>query len=116
MLIHHFSLDKWGHKNAANDEYERFWRGIPPKTKGDYAFISHMIETTKPHSGRATIVVPHSVLFRGETKSLIRQSLIEDNLLDAVIGLPGNLFTATSIPVAILVFDRSREEKGENEQ
>ena len=111
-----FSLEKWGHENAANDQHNRFWHGIPPKTKGDYAFISHMIETTKPQSGRAAIVVPHGVLFRGGTKGLIRQSLIEDNLLDAVIGLPANLFTSTSIPVAILVFDRSREAKGENEQ
>jgi len=111
-----FSLDKWGHENAVNDEYKRFWRGIPPKTKGDYAFISHMIETTKPRSGRAAIVVPHGVLFRGGTEGLIRQSLIEENLLDAVIGLPANLFTSTSIPVAILIFDRSREIRGKNEQ
>ncbi len=78
-----FSLEKWGHENAANDQHNRFWRGIPPKTKGDYAFISHMIETTKPQSGRAAIVVPHGVLFRGGTEGLICQSLIEDNLLDA---------------------------------
>lgn len=111
-----FSLEKWGYENAANDEYDRFKRGIPPKSKGDYAFILHMIKTTKPHSGRAAIVVPHGVLFRGGTEGLIRQSLIEDNLLDAVIGLPANLFTSTSIPVAILVFDRSREASGKNEQ
>ncbi|MCZ6901273.1 MAG: N-6 DNA methylase [Rickettsia endosymbiont of Ixodes persulcatus] len=60
-----FSLEKLGHENAANDEYNRFKRGIPPKTKGDYAFIFHMIEITKPRSGRAAIVVPHGVLFRG---------------------------------------------------
>ncbi|ABE04487.1 type I restriction-modification system subunit M [Rickettsia bellii] len=111
-----FSLEKWGHENAANDNHKRFWRGIPPKTKGDYAFISHMIEVTKPLSGRAAIVVPHGVLFRGGTEGLIRQSLIEDNLLDAVIGLPANLFTSTGIPVAILVFDRSRETGGQNNQ
>lgn len=111
-----FSLEKWGHENAANDQYDRFWRGIPPKTKGDYAFISHMIETTKPLSGRAAIVVPHGVLFRGGAEGLIRQHLIEENLLDAVIGLPANLFTSTSIPVAILIFDRSREIRGKNEQ
>ncbi|WP_209445186.1 HsdM family class I SAM-dependent methyltransferase [Rickettsia fournieri] len=57
-----FSLEKWGHENAANDEYNRFERGIPPKSKGDYAFILHMIKTTKPRSGRAAIVVPHGVL------------------------------------------------------
>ncbi|WP_410955777.1 N-6 DNA methylase [Rickettsia koreansis] len=111
-----FSLEKWGHENAANDEYNRFERGIPPKSKGDYAFILHMIKTTKLRSGRAAIVVPHGVLLRGGSEVLIRQSLIEDNLLYAVIGLPANLFTSTSIPVAILVFDCSREEKGENEQ
>ncbi|WP_232048086.1 N-6 DNA methylase [Rickettsia conorii] len=111
-----FSLEKWGHENAANDEYNHFERGIPPKSKGDYAFILHMIKTAKPRSGRAAIVVPHGVLLRGGSEVLIRQSLIEDNLLYAVIGLPANLFTSTSIPVVILVFDRSREEKGENEQ
>ncbi|WP_341793413.1 MULTISPECIES: type I restriction-modification system subunit M [unclassified Rickettsia] len=111
-----FSLDKWGYENASNDEHKRFWRGVPPKTKGDYAFISHMIETTKSRKGRAAIVVPHGVLFRGSSEGLIRQHLIEENLLDAVIGLPANLFSSTGIPVAILVFDRSRESGGENEK
>jgi type I restriction enzyme M protein len=110
-----FSLDKWGHENASTDPHKRFWRGIPPKTKGDYAFITHMIETAKRHTGRVAIVVPHGVLFRGSTEGQIRQKLIDENLLDAVIGLPANLFTSTSIPVAILVFDRSREAGGENE-
>jgi len=55
------------------------------------------------------------VLFRGGAEGRIRQALIEENLLDAVVGLPANLFTTTGIPVAILVFDRSREESGENE-
>lgn len=111
-----FSLDKWGHENAASDEHKRFWRGIPPKTKGDFAFITHMIETAKRTSGRVAVVVPHGVLFRGSTEGQIRQKLIEENLLDAVIGLPANLFTSTGIPVAILVFDRSREAGGENEK
>lgn len=110
-----FSLDKWGHENATGDHYNRFWRGIPPKTKGDYAFISHMIETAKRFSGRVAVVVPHGVLFRGGTEGVIRQKLIEENLLDAVIGLPANLFTSTGIPVAIMVFDRSREVGGANE-
>jgi len=110
-----FSLDKWGHENAETDPYKRFWRGIPPKTKGDFAFISHMIEAAKCHSGRVAVIIPHGVLFRGAAEGKIRQKLIEENLLDAVIGLPVNLFTSTSIPVSILVFDRSREEGGKNQ-
>lgn len=110
-----FSLDKWGADEAEADIYNRFWRGIPPKSKGDYAFISHMIESAIEKEGRVAVVVPHGVLFRGSAEGRIREKLINDNLLDAVIGLPGNLFPTTSIPVAILIFDRSREKGGANE-
>lgn len=109
-----FSLDKWGAENAENDPFTRFWRGIPPKSKGDYAFITHMIEIAKRSSGRVAVIVPHGVLFRGGAEGRIRRALIEENVLDAVIGLPANLFTTTGIPVAILVFDRSREDGGGN--
>jgi type I restriction enzyme M protein len=111
-----FSLDKWGGPEAEADRYGRFWRGLPPKSKGDYAFITHMIETALPQEGRVAVVVPHGVLFRGGAEGRIRRALIEENLLDAVIGLPGNLFPTTSIPVAILVFDRAREKGGRFEQ
>jgi type I restriction enzyme M protein len=107
-----FSLDKWGVEEAANDRYNRFWRGLPPKSKGDYAFISHMIESAFEKEGRVAVVVPHGVLFRGGAEGRIRRKLIEDNLLDAVIGLPANLFPSTSIPVAVLVFNRAREKGG----
>ncbi|MGI9322619.1 MAG: type I restriction-modification system subunit M [Pseudomonadales bacterium] len=107
-----FSLDKWGAEEAGADPYNRFKRGVPPKSKGDYAFISHMIEAAIVKKGRIAVVAPHGVLFRGAAEGRIRQKLIEDNLLDAVIGLPGNLFPTTTIPVAILVFDRSREKGG----
>ncbi len=110
-----FSLKNWGAENAENDQWNRFWRGIPPKSRGDYAFITHMIETARRHSGRVAVIVPHGVLFRGGTEGRIRQKLIEENLLDAVIGLPANLFTTTGIPVAILIFDRAREEGGPRE-
>lgn len=107
-----FSLDKWGAEEAAEDRFNRFWRGVPPKTKGDFAFITHMIETALPREGRVAVIVPHGVLFRGSSEGRIRQTLIEENLLDAVIGLPPNLFPSTSIPVAVLVFDRGREGGG----
>lgn len=110
-----FSLDKWGAEEAQNDRYNRFWRGVPPKSKGDWAFISHMVEAALEQAGRVAVVVPHGVLFRGAAEGRIRTKMIEENLLDAVIGLPGNLFPTTSIPVAILIFDRSREKGGANQ-
>lgn len=110
-----FSLDKWGAENAGNDRFARFWRGVPPKSKADYAFISHMVEAARTREGRVGVVVPHGVLFRGGAEGRIRQALIEENLLDAVIGLPPNLFPTTGIPVAILVFDRAREAGGAHE-
>ncbi|MCV0429607.1 MAG: type I restriction-modification system subunit M, partial [Roseibium sp.] len=103
-----FSLDKWGYDKAANDPFGRFYRGLPPKTKGDYAFISHMVETLKPKSGRMAVVVPHGVLFRGSSEGKIRQQLVEENLLDTVIGLPEKLFFGTGIPAAILVLRKKK--------
>jgi len=107
-----FSLDKWGAEEAEADPHKRFWRGVPPKSKGDYAFISHMVEAALEKKGRIAVVVPHGVLFRGAAEGRIRRKLIEENLLDTVIGLPGNLFPTTSIPVAVLLFDRAREKGG----
>jgi len=101
-----FSLDKWGQETASSDPYNRFHRGVPPKSKGDYAFITHMTETITEDSGRVGVVVPHGVLFRGSGEGKIRQKLIEENLLDAVVGLPANLFYGTGIPAAILVFKK----------
>ncbi len=103
-----FSLDKWGHDEADHDPFGRFRRGIPPKTKGDYAFISHMIETMEPTTGRMGVVVPHGVLFRGSSEGKIRKQLIEENLLDTVIGLPEKLFYGTGIPAAILIFKKNK--------
>lgn len=103
-----FSLDKWGHDDAEHDKFGRFRRGVPPKTKGDYAFISHMVETLKPKTGRMGVVVPHGVLFRGAAEGKIRQQLIDENLLDAVIGLPEKLFYGTGIPAAILIFKKQK--------
>jgi type I restriction enzyme M protein len=118
-----FSLDKWGKVDekekdrSANsfdpetDQYNRFWRGVPPKSKGDWAFISHMIETAYEGKGKVGVVVPHGVLFRGASEGKIRQKTIEENILEAVIGLPANLFFGTGIPAAILIFNKG---KGKN--
>ena len=102
-----FSLDKWGAAEAGADRYHRFWRGIPPKSKGDYAFITHMIESTVA-DGKVGVIVPHGVLFRGSSEGKIRRALIEENQLEAVVGLPANLFFGTGIPAAILIFNKAK--------
>jgi type I restriction enzyme M protein len=104
-----FSLDKWGAEDAKDDRFRRFHRGVPPKSKGDYAFITHMIETMNENDGRVGVVVPHGVLFRGSSEGKIRKKLIEENLLDSVIGLPSQLFFGTGIPAAILVYKKGRD-------
>ena len=104
-----FSLDKWGQEMATEDRYARFQRGIPPKSKGDWAFISHMLATAVEGTGRVGVVVPHGVLFRGGQEGNIREAVIMENLLDAVIGIPANLFYGTGIPAALMIFDKSRE-------
>ena len=104
-----FSLDKWGADFASHDPHKRFWRGTPPKSKGDFAFITHMIEIALADDGRIGVIVPHGVLFRGGSEGLIRQKLIEENLLETVIGLPANLFFGTGIPAAILIFHKGKK-------
>ena len=105
-----FSLDKWGADGAASDRYKRFHRGVPPKSKGDFAFISHMIETTHKANGRVAVIAPHGVLFRSGAEAKIRRKLIEENLLDAVIGLPPGLFYGTGIPAVALLFKRAKQD------
>ena len=120
-----FSLDKWNGESDAEakkggkaltaadmDKFHRFHRGIPPKSKGDYAFISHMIESAKEDGGRVGVIAPHGVLFRGGAEGRIRKALIEENLLDAVIGLPEKLFFGTGIAAVILLFKKGRAQAG----
>lgn len=106
-----FSLDKWGAETAENDRFRRFWRGTPPKSKGDYAFISHMVEIALEGEGKVGVIVPHGVLFRSGAEGKIRRRMLEDNLIEAVIGLPPNLFYGTGIPAAILLFNKGKTTK-----
>ncbi len=104
-----FSLKKWGYEDVQKDRHKRFTlHGMPPKSKGDYAFILHMIASMKATTGRVGVIAPHGVLFRGGAAGRIRKSLIEANLLHAVIGLPAGLFFGTGIPAAILLFKKGR--------
>ena len=120
-----FSLDKWdsgflsnaeldakGKKpekmTASLDPWKRFDWGVPPSSKGDYAFVLHMLHSLDAQSGRMAVVLPHGVLFRGASEGKIRRQIVEFNLLDAVIGLPANLFYGTGIPACILIFKKNR--------
>lgn len=103
-----FSIRMMNDVYAKNDIFGRFRWGIPPKSKGDYAFISHMLSSVKEDKGRMAVIVPHGVLFRGSAEGKIRKNIIDDNLLDAVIGLPSNLFFGTGIPAAIMIFNKKK--------
>ena len=89
------------------DRFHRFDMGVPPASKGDWAFLLHMIHSMSGN-GRVAAVAPNGVLFRGASEGRIRQAVIEKNLIDAIIGLPENLFYGTSIPACIVVFKRGR--------
>ena len=102
-----FSLDKWGAEDLKDDKYGRFEMGLPPKAKGDYAFISHMLASLN-ENGTAGIILPHGVLFRTASEGKIRKQIIENNWLDAVVGLPENLFFGTPIPACIVIFKKNK--------
>jgi len=102
-----FSLKEWGQEEAETDAYRRFTRGLPPKTKGDMAFLLHMLNVTED-DGMVGVVMPHGVLFRGGQEGAIRESLLHDDLIEAVIGLPAQLFFGTGIPTALLILNKKK--------
>ena len=93
---------------AEHDGYGRFRFGIPPKGKGDLAFVQHMIATTNTN-GMVGVVMPHGVLFRGAAEGDIRKGILQEDLVEAVVGLPTNLFYGTGIPAAILILNRAKK-------
>lgn len=99
---------RWDPKDKENDpRYARY--GIAPKSKADYAFLLHDLYHVKP-DGMMTIVLPHGVLFRGGEEGEIRKNLVEQNNIDAIIGLPANIFYGTGIPTIIMVLRQKRED------
>ena len=107
-----FSLDEWGREVAESDGYGRFRFGVPPKTKGDLAFVQHMVAVLNDRDpgGQLGVVMPHGVLFRGAAEGRIRRGLLQEDedLIEAVVGLPPNLFYGTGIPASILVLNRNK--------
>ena len=103
-----FSLKEWGAENWANDPYGRNIAGVPPKGNGDMAWVQHMIVSMNSQ-GRMAVVLPHGALFRKGAEGKIREALLREDLLEAVIGLGPNLFYGTPLAASIMVFRQSKE-------
>jgi type I restriction enzyme M protein len=102
-----FSAKSWmSGFDPVHDLFNRFPYGLPPKKNGDYAFLLHMLASLKS-MGRAAVILPHGVLFRGNQEGPIRRELIRRGYIEAVIGLPPNLFYGTSIPACVIVLDKA---------
>ena len=101
-----FSTKSWTSGfDPENDDFGRFPYGQPPNKNGDYAFLLHMLASLKS-TGKAAVILPHGVLFRGNAEGVIRRALVTRGFIKAVIGLPANLFYGTSIPASIIVLDK----------
>jgi type I restriction enzyme M protein len=103
-----FSLQDWGEENWVNDPYGRNIAGVPPKSNGDMAWVQHMIKSMNS-TGRMTVVLPHGALFRKNAEGKIRKALIEQDLLEAVIGLGANIFYGTQLAACVLIFRQNKE-------
>lgn len=98
-----FSVKSWS--NGLENEFGRFEYGMPPEKNGDYAFLLHILKSTKS-TGTAAVVLPHGVLFRGNAEAVIRKRLLKQGFIKGIIGLPANLFYGTGIPACIIVLDK----------
>lgn len=102
-----FSLDDWGSENWVNDPFGRNIAGVPPKSNGDMAWVQHMIKSMNS-TGRMTVVLPHGALFRKGAEGRIREELLKQDLLEAVIGLGGNIFYGTQLAACVMVFKQNK--------
>ncbi len=105
-----FSLKEWGYDSWSLDPFNRHGFGLAPKTNGDFAWVMHMYSSMKT-SGRMAIVLPHGVLFRSGAEAKIRKKLLDQGVIEAVIGLAGNLFYGTGIPACILILRKTERNK-----
>ncbi|QBZ84182.1 type I restriction-modification system subunit M [Hydrogenovibrio crunogenus] len=103
-----FSSKNWtSGLNPEQDELDRFHWGVPPEKNGDYAFLLHILKSLKS-TGKAAVILPHGVLFRGNAEARIRENLIKQGYIKGIIGLPANLFYGTGIPACIIVVDKEQ--------
>lgn len=105
-----FGVKDWGYNELQGDVYNRFHRGFPPKSMGDYAFITHVVESLEDN-GVAVLIEPSGVLFRGGAEGNIREALVNENIIECVISLPNNMIYGTAIPVNLLILKKNRKKK-----
>ena len=98
-----FSLEKWGEEVWTSDRFGRNFASIPPKKSGDYAWVQHMVKSMAAKTGRLAVVLPQGALFRGGAEQRIRRHLIEEDLVEAVIGLAPNLFYGAGLAACVMV-------------
>ncbi len=109
-----YSISEWEYQTFKNDKHGRVaGYEMPPTKKADYAFVLHMVKSMN-ENGKAGIVLPHGVLFRGGAEGRIREQLIKNDLIEAIIALPSKLFYGTGIPAAIVVFNKNKPESHKN--
>ena len=109
-----FSLANWGHDFwSEGDKFGRDKYACPPKSYGDLAFVQHMVASLNA-KGKLGVVLPHGILFRGGTEGKIRQGLLEDDLIEGIIGLAPNLFYGTSIPACLLIINKKKIKEHKN--
>ena len=108
-----FSLKEWGAENWANDPFGRNIAGVPPKGNGDMAWVQHMIKSMNS-TGRMTVVLPHGALFRKGAEGRIRKALLEQDMLEAVIGLGPNIFYGTQLAACVMVFKQNKDNNKKN--
>lgn len=108
-----YSLKDWGHDVLQEDAHGRFAYGLPPQGAGDYAFVMHMLKSLET-DGKAGVVLPHGILFRGGAEAKIRQGLLDDDKIEAIVGLPSNLFYGTGIGTFILVLNNNKSKEMKN--
>ena len=102
-----FSDKRWSTGLNVDNDYGRFIHfGRPPAKQGDYAYLLHIIASLKT-TGRGACILPHGVLFRGNAEAVIRRNLIQDGLIQAIIGLPSNLFFGTNIAACLVIIDKN---------
>lgn len=108
-----FNLKNWGHEEAEFDKFYRFRYGIPPKGSADFAYIQHILATLS-ENGKAAVILPLGVLFRGGKEGSIRKRIVEEDLIEAIIELAPNLFYLTKIPTAVIIFNPNKLKNRKN--
>lgn len=106
-----YSIKEWEYEIFKSNKYGRIdGYEMPPNKNADFAFILHIIKSMNSN-GRAGVVVPHGVLFKTDASKRIREQILKNDLIEAIIGMPSKLFYGVGIPVVIIIFNKNKPEE-----